>query len=395
MFPAVVLVLSILCTGCKKSPVRLLAAAFAKCQSIEAGYYEMDKTLASTSVKNGIELTQNTHFKKMETDTVYGFVFHSRTAVDSLRRFNVLYTGDDLIVHRDTTGYIHPESEIGIAFNNPVLGLYWPVAHDSCHPIPSIEALFFGILKATFTGMEEINGEECYHISVEINPKYRKRMAPTIAMENEFWINKTNFIPVQYSIRQTIEKDGDTLVLYEKCTLTKYEFGDVEDEDIFTTRSLSSDFVLKTPPLTGKTQMDIRDTAPDFQSETLSGEPFRLSDQRGQMILLCFFNASGAESIDNMQYIEALHEKYSDRGLRVVNINSAFYEREKIADFIERYEIESTVLVGSRDITTRCKVNTYPTIYLIDRDGNIAYSRIGGLNKERNGELEQVIGWSI
>lgn len=80
-------------------------------------------------------------------------------------------------------------------------------------------------------------------------------------------------------------------------------------------------------------------------------------------------------------HLKALHEKYADRGLRILAVNASEPARDPRAT-IEKYVKDNalpyTVLIGGRTVfKTDYEGQSIPTTYLIDRKGRIAFSHIG------------------
>lgn len=77
--------------------------------------------------------------------------------------------------------------------------------------------------------------------------------------------------------------------------------------------------------------------------------------------------------------LQKIHEKYSD-SLVLYGVNATHSDRERQArQFVEDYKFTFDILFDREgDITNLYKVNTFPTSFLIDRDGVIR-ERINGV----------------
>lgn len=61
--------------------------------------------------------------------------------------------------------------------------------------------------------------------------------------------------------------------------------------------------------------------APDFVLKDTAGENLRLSEWRGEVVLLAFWADWCGRCSDQQQELARLQQKYGDRGLRVVTVN--------------------------------------------------------------------------
>lgn len=114
---------------------------------------------------------------------------------------------------------------------------------------------------------------------------------------------------------------------------------------------------------------------PDFELDTLTGEPVRLSDHLGKDVVLLDFWATWCDACLNaMPHLEALHRKYRDAGLVVLGVNidgpdSVADVRSKVAGLGVTFPIvldTETRVVGLYNPKT-----TAPYSVLIGRDGTI------------------------
>ena len=131
--------------------------------------------------------------------------------------------------------------------------------------------------------------------------------------------------------------------------------------------------------------------APDWELPGPDGEMQKLSDYRGQVVLMDFWATWCGPCIRAMPSLQGLHEKYADRGLAVIGVNC--FERANGPDPIEfkksRGLSYGLVLKGD-DVARQYNVSGIPAFYIIGVDGRIIYSSTGYLDgKER--EFEQVI----
>lgn len=131
-----------------------------------------------------------------------------------------------------------------------------------------------------------------------------------------------------------------------------------------------------------------RVAAPDFTLQDLAGEDVRLTDLKGSVVLLEFWATWCPPCREAIPGIERLHEAYREKGLAVLGISMDDGEWDDVREFAKEYRIEYPVLRGNEDVSTKYMVRVIPTIYLVDRSGNIAKQFVGGGNEA---ELEKAI----
>jgi len=114
--------------------------------------------------------------------------------------------------------------------------------------------------------------------------------------------------------------------------------------------------------------------------------PLKLADLRGKIVLLDFWTFCCINCIHTLPDLARLEKKY-EKELVVIGVHSAKFENEKNTDAIRkailRYQIAHPV-VNDADmkIWNRYGVNSWPTLGLIDPDGNIVRGYAGEGNYE-------------
>lgn len=110
--------------------------------------------------------------------------------------------------------------------------------------------------------------------------------------------------------------------------------------------------------------------------------PLRLADLRGQVVLLEMWTFDCINCIRTLPYVQRWHETYAEQGLVVIgNHYPEFnYERDlgNLTAAIERLGITYPVAQDNEGVTWRAYNQRYwPTMYLIDKQGDIRWRHIG------------------
>ena len=62
-------------------------------------------------------------------------------------------------------------------------------------------------------------------------------------------------------------------------------------------------------------------SAPDFVLKSLDGENLRLSEYRGQIVVMNFWASWCGRCRDQLPSLENLHERYGDSGMQILSVN--------------------------------------------------------------------------
>jgi cytochrome c-type biogenesis protein len=121
--------------------------------------------------------------------------------------------------------------------------------------------------------------------------------------------------------------------------------------------------------------------APDVEFQTLTGQPFRLKELQGQVVLLNFWATYCIPCREEIPALNALQQELQSQGLKIVGASL-----DDDADGVNAYQqevakFEYQVLLGSSDAKVKFAQSVLPTTYLIDRQGRIRQKIIGARDK--------------
>lgn len=392
------IVASIFFTSCKPDAQKILNESLQKCQSIENGYYEMTYYMKYMSGNDTTSTSFMCNFKKLPDDTIYSSSFHYQYSTQGEFSRGVLYTGDDFIKYslKDSTGEIMSKNlwakEIKLYSHNYTF--YSPITNRKSYPLPNESDLMAEKHTFQLIGEEMVNEFSCYHIKVSFIPeKDSADMMEALSVEKDFWINKADLIPVQFTISaDLVEMNVDTMNQFEKYVLTKYDLNGLNDTSLLTIFSVPSFINLKDyVPYKRPELLTANTTAPEWTLKSLKNETLNLSNFKGKLVLIDFFYKSCYPCMLALPALQNLHEKYFDQGLRVIGIDPYdTKEKDDIENFLEKRGVTYTVLLGGRDVAKDYHVPGYPTTYLIDKSGKILLSQVG-FGDSTEVKLEEII----
>jgi peroxiredoxin len=117
--------------------------------------------------------------------------------------------------------------------------------------------------------------------------------------------------------------------------------------------------------------------APDVELDDLTGQPARLRDLRGRVVLLNFWATWCAPCREEMPALETLARDFGPRGLTVVGVN--FKEpKAQIEDFVRDNRLTFPTWLDSEGLVARrYQVFALPVTFVVDRRGMLVGSVLG------------------
>jgi cytochrome c-type biogenesis protein len=132
------------------------------------------------------------------------------------------------------------------------------------------------------------------------------------------------------------------------------------------------------PPPTANTNFE---PAPDVEFQTLAGQPFRLKDLQGQVVLLNFWATYCIPCREEIPALNQLQAELQSHGLKIVGASLDDSAEDVNTYQAEVAKFEYQVLLGGSDAKVQYAQSVLPTTYLIDRQGRIRQKIIGARDK--------------
>ncbi len=120
--------------------------------------------------------------------------------------------------------------------------------------------------------------------------------------------------------------------------------------------------------------------APAFKGALLHGGQQSLESLKGQVVLLDFWATWCPPCVASLPGLQKVHQDYADRGFTVLGINQEPGVESKVRAFLEARQVTFPSVVdtgNTASIAEKYGVHTFPTSFLIDRDGIIRHSYRG------------------
>ncbi len=124
-------------------------------------------------------------------------------------------------------------------------------------------------------------------------------------------------------------------------------------------------------PLVGK-------PAPDFKLDLLDGKPFKLSEQKGHIIVLDFWATWCGPCLQAMPQVERVAKEFKDRDVLLIAVNLQESPKQ-IKSMLERHKLDPVVALDIDGVVAeRYAANAIPQTVIIDKEGKITHLFIGG-----------------
>jgi len=117
--------------------------------------------------------------------------------------------------------------------------------------------------------------------------------------------------------------------------------------------------------------------APDFTLPSKESGNLRLSEQRGNIVMVNFWASWCGPCREELPEMEALYQEYADMGFEILAVN-VDDEVSKADILLNDIEVTFPVLYDTAgDVSQLYDVNAMPTTVIIDRDGNQRLLHLG------------------
>ena len=130
--------------------------------------------------------------------------------------------------------------------------------------------------------------------------------------------------------------------------------------------------------------------APDFSLKSSTGENLRLSEYRGDVVMINFWATWCGPCRQEMPLLDALYSRYERVGFNLLGVNIDDDSRRAM-QMIKELGVNFPVLFDARKEVSRLyEVDAMPVTVIVDRSGNVRYVHQGYKPGYEDKYLDQV-----
>ena len=203
-------------------------------------------------------------------------------------------------------------------------------------------------------------------------------------IEITYMIDKEKLFPL-WAKKQSKRKN---VVSYEELFFSDLEFDKVDLQKLREMQmTVLSDNPIQSEGTNSETarlekMLHTGDKAPLFTGNYYpNGEEFNLADYIGKnVIIVDFWYTHCPPCVKAMPALSELYTKYKDKGLKIFGLNSVDnqpHSLENLDNFLAKRELSYDVILTDPSVDRMYKISGYPTMYIVDKEGNISMVEVG------------------
>ncbi len=156
-----------------------------------------------------------------------------------------------------------------------------------------------------------------------------------------------------------------------------------EDGAVITTEQAEQNNNVETTERVDEVGLQAGMIPPDFELETLEGDTIKLSELKGQKVIVNFWATWCPPCRAEIPDFIEVYEK-EDVEILAVNMEETKNNLEMVEEFVEEFEMPFPVLKDEDgDLMDEYRVVAFPTSYMIDSEGHIQFVAMGAMNYDQ------------
>jgi cytochrome c biogenesis protein CcmG/thiol:disulfide interchange protein DsbE len=136
-----------------------------------------------------------------------------------------------------------------------------------------------------------------------------------------------------------------------------------------------------------------RKAAPDFTLEHATGQPVRLADYKGKVVLLNFWATWCGPCKVEIPWFMEFEKSYRDRGFAVLGVSMDDDGWQAVKPYLAAQRVNYRIALGNDRVSELYGgIDSLPTTVLIDREGRVASVHLGLVSRsECATEIQQLL----
>jgi peroxiredoxin len=155
---------------------------------------------------------------------------------------------------------------------------------------------------------------------------------------------------------------------------------------------LSAFAILICPLSVWSGKLSVTDSAPDFALKSLSGKNLRLSEYRGEVVLLNFWAVHCGRCREQLSVVDDLYEELEGEGITILSI-SIGHDLDETEEMVSALGLGYPVMTDDRNTASKLyDLGKLPLTVLIDPHGTVRYVHTGFRRGDERMYREQLNG---
>lgn len=228
--------------------------------------------------------------------------------------------------------------------------------------------------KINLIGMHDVEGTPCYELEI-IFPEEGVG-ADLMKDTSRLFVSQKDSIPLLQQWHYTFQ-DKDW---HRELRIHNYKFGKIRD--ISLTSSMKKNHVINRyvrDPNAYKL-LDLGAVAPPIAGTVYQMMGYDSLKFDGKLTLLDFWYQDCEWCIKAFPALENIYEKYKDSAFQIIGINSydsSEKEMKRLPKFFDYIKMGYNTLLVDKKVPASYHVNGWPSFYIIDKNGKVAFSQPG------------------
>lgn len=132
-------------------------------------------------------------------------------------------------------------------------------------------------------------------------------------------------------------------------------------------------------------------SAPDWQLADLDGEPVRLGDYRGRVVLMNFWAGWCTPCLKEMPSLQRLSASMEGKPFALLTINTG-ESRGAAARSVRQTQVQLPVALDRNgDVFRQWQGRMLPTSFILDREGRVRYRILGDMEWDNDREVGEIL----
>ena len=221
----------------------------------------------------------------------------------------------------------------------------------------------------------QIAREETYTLGPDKIPCF----VITVRTQNvahEVWVDQSRYLVLRHIQTARAPGEGTPATSRVEVKIKRLEIDDAVDDSLFTWAPQKKWTEVESLVLPQE-QPEMLSGMPagDFQLKTVSGEVVRLSELRGTVVVLDFWDTWCGPCRRELPAVEKLRAEFAGK-VQFFGVNDE--EQSTVAAFLKKAGYELPVLMDTRhDVHRQYGIHGVPTVFVIGRDGIVRQHYVG------------------